>query len=249
MAALSDDLNSLKALVEAGASLTTRDVNHNTLLHRTVASPRASKAYAVAFYIMTKTTGYKLQSENDYGVSVIWYMLKNGYPLLTTFLLNCELDTDTLYPRKGNCLTAATLNDNFPPKMLRVLLRRVPNGLLPILLTHISAFAGTPLYTACTIVPLSSQNERIQILLDAGADIEHEGGDHGTPLMGACAAGRLSVVKFLVMKGANICYWKDGEVYSAFQMAKHFPEIRRWLLVGRYTDGPRLLTDGSSIQG
>ena len=249
LAAESDDLNSLKALVEAGAGLTTRDVGHNTLLHRTVASEGANKAYAVALYIMTKTTGYKLQSENVYGESIMASMLRYGYPLLTTFLLNSELDPDAFYPGKWNCLTAATLNGGFPPKMLRVLLRRVPNGLLPTLLTHRSPSAGTPLYTACTIAPLSTRNERIKILLDAGADIEHEGGDHGTPLMGACAAGRLSVVKLLVMKGANTCYWKDGEVYSAFQRAKHFPEIRRWLLVGRYTDGPRLLTDGGSIQG
>ena len=74
--------------------------------------------------------------------------------------------------------------------------------------------------------------------------MEHE--EDCTPLMGLCAAGRLSVVKFLVMKGANIFCLKEGEVYSAFQKAKHFPEIRQWLLDGRCTDGPRLLTDGSS---
>lgn len=245
MAASSNDLNSLKALVEAGADLAVRDERHRTLLHRSI----MYTAYAVALYIMTETTGYKLQSEDAGGESVLMYMLRYGRPLLTTFLLNSELDPDAFHSGKYNVLTAATVNPNFPPKMLRVLLRRLPNGLLPTLLAHRSLVEGTPLYTACISAPRSSQNERIQILLDAGADIEHEGGDHGTALMGACAAGRLSVVKLLVMKGANICYLKEGEVYSAFQKAKYFPEIRQWLLVGRYTDGPRLLTDGSSIQG
>ena len=243
MAALSNDLNSLKALVEAGAGLASKNVFYNTLLHRTV----VSKAYTVALYIMTKTTRYKLQSENVFGESVIVLMLRYGHPPLTTFLLNSELDPDAFHPGKCNVLTAATLNIDFPPKMLRVLLRRLPNGLLPTLLTHRSLVGGTPLYAACTAAPRSSRNERIQILLDAGADMDHEGGDYGTPLMGACAAGRLPAVKLLVMKGAHMCYLKDGEVYSAFQAAKHFPEIRRWLLVGRYTDGPRLLTDGSSV--
>lgn len=245
MTALSNDLNSLKALVEAGADLAVRDVYDHTLLHCII----YKDAYAAALYIMTETTGYKLQSENAHGESVMVYMLQYGHPRLTTFLLNSELDPDAFYPGKCNVLTAATRNVNFPPKMLRALLRRLPNGLLPTLLTHRSPFGGTPLYAACTAAPPSSRNEGIQILLDAGADMELEGGNHGTALMGACAAGRLSVVKLLVMKGANICYSKDGQVYSAFQTAKHFPEIRQWLLVGRYTDGPGLLTDGSSIQG
>ena len=245
LAASSNDLKSLKALVEAGGDLALTDVHYNTLLHRAV----RSKAYTVALYIMTKTTSYKLQSEDVAGESVIVLMLRYGCPPLTTFLLNSELSPDAFRPGRCNVLTAATLNIDFPPKMLRVLLRRLPNGLLPILLTHRSLIGGTPLYAACTAAPPSSRIEKIQIFLDAGADIDYEGGDCGTPLMGACAAGRLSVVKLLVMKGANICYLKDGEVYSAFEMAKHFPEIRQWLLVGRYTDGPRLLTDGSSIRG
>lgn len=245
MTALRNDLNSLKALVEAGADLAVRDVYHHTLLHYVI----DNHAYAVALYIMTETTSFKLQSENVFGVSAIVYMLQYGHPRLTTFLLNSELDPEAFYPGKSNVLTAATLNVNFPPKMLRVLLRRLPNGLLPTLLTHRSLIGGTPLYAACTAAPPSLQNERIQILLDAGADMELEGGYHGTALMGACAAGRLSVVKLLVMKGANICYLKDGQIHSAFEKAKHFPEIRQWLLVGRYTDDPRLLTDGSSTQG
>ena len=80
------------------------------------------------------------------------------------------------------------------------------------------------------------------MLLGAGAQVELEGGDHGTPPMGACAAGRLTAVKILVSKGANISYKKEGETVSALDAAKHFPDVKRWLLVGRYIEGPRLLT-------
>ena len=64
--------------------------------------------------------------------------------------------------------------------------------------------------------------------------------------MGACATGRLSAVKVLVSKGAKIYYTKDGSTISALDKAKHFPKITRWLLVGRYIEGPRLLTRNDS---
>lgn len=133
-------------------------------------------------------------------------MLQYGYPQLTKFLLNSELEPDAFHPGKYNVVTAATLIIDFRQKMLRALIRRLPNGLLPTPLPHRSLLGGTPPYAACTGAPPSSPNEGIQILLDAGADIEHEEGNHGTPPMGACTAGRLSVIRLLVMKSANICY-------------------------------------------
>lgn len=61
MAASDNHLNSLKALVEAGADLALRCVYHHTLMHRTVVNQYwhrsgANKSYAVALYIMRKTT-------------------------------------------------------------------------------------------------------------------------------------------------------------------------------------------------
>ena len=51
---------------------------------------------------------------------------------------------------------------------------------------------------------MSLQNTVISLLLDAGAELEIEGGPYSTPLMGACAVGRLEAVKLLVRKGAKI---------------------------------------------
>lgn len=64
----------------------------------------------------------------------------------------------------------------------------------------------------------------------------------GTPLMAACATGRDAAVKSLIARGARTSYVKDGEVYSAFTAAKYHPPVRRWLLVGRFQEGPKLLT-------
>lgn len=88
----------------------------------------------------------------------------------------------------------------------------------------------TPLYGAacggaCNI---------IDIFLAYGADLEVEGGEHGTPLMVAAVAGRTEVVKHLVRKGARICYSKDDEIVSAIRKARDHAEIKQWLLVGRF---------------
>ena len=123
-----------------------------------------------------------------------------------------------------------------------MLFKRVPRGKLSEVFSHQDLISGTPLYAVSTTNASSFQQERIQFLLDAGANLETEGGEHGTALMGACAAGRFEAVKILVQKGAKMVYSKDGRVYSSLRAANHFPEIIRWLLVGRHSDGHRLLT-------
>lgn len=82
------------------------------------------------------------------------------------------------------------------------------------------------------------------MLLNAGADLDLVGGDYGTPLMGACATGRLGVVRRLVSKGARTSYTEDGKLFSVLSAAKHYPKITRWLLVGRFVEGPLLIENG-----
>ena len=72
-----------------------------------------------------------------------------------------------------------------------------------------------------------------------------DGGAEGTPLMGACKAGRLGVVKYLVRHGAILNYEKHGVPVSAFDKAASYPKIQRWLLVERFTE-QRLILDGET---
>ncbi|KAI4240286.1 MAG: hypothetical protein L6R40_005222 [Gallowayella cf. fulva] len=65
---------------------------------------------------------------------------------------------------------------------------------------------------------------KMRLLLDWGASIELEGSTHGTPLMAACASGRLAAVKLLIARGAKISYVKDGQLFSAFLAANYHPE-------------------------
>lgn len=125
---------------------------------------------------------------------------------------------------------------NFTLTQLRMLLRRLPGDMVPLLLGH-RGRSGTPLFVAIAMADIG----KMRLLLDWGASIELEGSTHGTPLMAACASGRLAAVKLLIARGAKISYVKDGQLFSAFLAANYHPEVRRWLLVGRFMEGPKLL--------
>jgi ankyrin repeat protein len=71
-------------------------------------------------------------------------------------------------------------------------------------------------------------------LLEVGPDIEHEGCEHGTALMAACAAGQLQAVILLVRRGARLVYTSGNKTTSALLLALPFPDIVDWLLVGRF---------------
>ena len=59
--------------------------------------------------------------------------------------------------------------------------------------------------------------------------------------MGACKAGRLEVVKYLVRNGALLSYEKSGVRVCAFSKAASYPKIQRWLLVERFTEQRMIL--------
>ena len=147
---------------------------------------------------------------------------------------------DIYVPQKRNVLVSVVKMNN--PALLKLLLRRLPKELIPTLLAHRDQDWGTLLYVAAT----QPAEKTIHMLLDAGADLELEGGEHGTPLLGACAAGRLSIVKVLVLKGARTSYAKEGEVFSALLAARNHGQITRWLLVGRFLEGPLLIENGKT---
>ena len=161
-----------------------------------------------------------------------------AHPPYQTFLLNLAPNPSVYEPHQINIITATVDTNN--PVNLKRLLRRLPRPLIPRLLAHRDLFGRTPLYTAATC----PSEKVIDMLLDAGADLELQGGDHGTPLMGACAAGRLGVVKALVRRGARTSYTKDGQLFSALSTARLHPKVTRWLLVGRFMEGPLSIEDG-----
>ena len=237
-------LAAVQALVKGGAELTLQDDEGMTAVHKAVygALDSATSAYSRFFGVIVFLT-HNMKELDVFAESKFWSPMSESsgwaYPPYQSFLLNLAPDPSVYEPHQSNIMSAAVwIND---PLDLKRLLRRLPRPLIPTLLAHRALVCGTPLYSAATC----PSEKVIDMLLDAGADLDLVGGDHGTPLMGACATGRLGVVKALVRKGARTSYTEDGELFSVLSAAKHHPKITRWLLVGRFAEGPLLIEGGS----
>lgn len=241
-ATLSGSLSSVKALVEGGANMQMRDMYQDTPLHNAA----ESNSLEVFIYLLTIYTGKFLGRPNDFGVTALEFVFEYGAVDLVTFILNFAPPCDAYVPDQFNVLMAALYNSKMSVAHFRELLKRLPQDLLPRILNHQTRY-GTPLKTACISAVPQIQIAMIEMLLDAGADLEVESGEHGTPLMAACAAGKLAVVKFLVSKGAKMSYIMDGVAFNVFHAANSQPAVMRWLLVGRYTEGPELLGGISNV--
>ena len=236
VAASAGFLQPIQALVQGGADLTLQDQDCYTALHHA-----ASSGYLdIISFLNTNMEEYALNAETLLGESVLSMIACWTYGSYSSFFLNLAPNPSIYEPRKSNVLTAvAGTND---PAHLKKVLRLLAKELVPRLLAHRAIDWGTPLYAAAT----KPAEKVIDMLLDAGAELELEGGEHGTPLMGACAAGRLGVVKTLVRKGAKTSYIKDDRVFSALSAAKHHKKVIRWLLVGRFMEGPLLIENGGN---
>ena len=94
----------------------------------------------------------------------------------------------------------------------------------------------TPLYYAAAKGLILA----VRFLLDAGAEIDKEGGPEGAALMAAARAGRLEAVRMLVDAGGKIVYNHEGVIRSAVEAARLHPKVVRWFLVERFTERRRL---------
>ena len=223
----------LQALIKRGADVLAKDPYENSLLH--VAANAGSVKVFCALYIDIEN--FNLAEKNKCGETALAlaYHYFRGHGLLTLLNLAPRYETYDL-----DVLACAATNPDITLPLVKMLLRRLPPDLIPKLLQHEDLIYGTPLYAACTYSP-HGQIAIIDLLLDAGAELEADGGQYGTALMSACTVGRLQAVKDLVRKGAMTTYLRQGQPFSALRAAKHFPDIIRWLLVGKFVGEPNLL--------
>ncbi|KAL8915758.1 MAG: hypothetical protein Q9172_006692 [Xanthocarpia lactea] len=233
-------LGPLPVLTARGADLQLRNRWHSTALHCAAA---ASRSLSVVQSLIMHGSKDGLGCENPEGYSPLSFILSEGSWHELLFILNLAPDTTVYAPHASNPLAAGVANPYMTPTLLKKFLSRLSEPIVSTLLGRRAKVEGTPLYAACTLTRPSQHEDMINTLLEASAGLELEGGDHGTPLMGACAAGRLAAVKILVSKGGKIHYERDGETVSALNKAKHFPDIVRWILVERFTKGPRRILD------
>ena len=225
-------VDSIHLLKRGGGDIGLRDIYGQTALSRAA----SVGAFEVFVYLMNTTDVNDLDEEDMLGLSILNRAICDGIQIPMVYLLNLAPPARVYEPRRNNILTEAV--EYRSSTDVKMLTRRIPNDILPRLLDYRAPSNGTPLYAAAVL----SRVVDLNLLLDVGAQLEVEGSEHGTPLMAACATGRLKAVKVLVARGARTSYVKDGQIYSAFLAAKHHPAVRRWLLVGRFMEGPKLLT-------
>jgi ankyrin repeat protein len=176
-----------------------------------------------------------LRQEDYYGNTLIHDIFDEGKANHISYLLNSGVDLTVCTDRIGSIF-------QFPLefKTLRRILRRFSPNTITKLVNFRVKHQGTPLYLSAT----GGHERNTELLIDAGALIELEGGEFGTPLMGACEAGRLQQVKVLVSRRAKLVYLNErSQMVSAIALAKHHPLLIRWLLVERHIEQLRICQD------
>lgn len=231
-AVLNGHVDSVRVLEKGGADTHLRNRYGKTVLHKAARSGAKNVLVSIS---MDPATRQDLDAENVLGQSFLFQAVrKPSIPM--SYLLNLALPAKAYEAREDNLLNGAI--EKRSTAEVKMLLRRVPTSLMLDLVNRRHYCTETPLFTAIRL----SKVDLITLLLEAGAQLELDGSAHGTALMMACATGRLAAVKVLVARGARTSYVNDdGLLFSAFAAAKNFPLIRRWLLVGRFLEGSKLL--------
>ena len=229
-AACNGHVDSVRLLIEGGADTHVRDRYCGTILHNLA---RSGAKDALVSLVGTATR-QDLDTEDIWGESFLYEAVRRK-PIPMNYLVSLALSARAYESRVGNILTAAI---GFRSTIeIKMFLRRIPTSLMPELVNRRDLYTETPLESVVRL----SKVDMIPILLDAGAQLELERPAYGTVLMMACATGRLAAVKLLVARGARTSYVTDGRVFSAFAAAKNHPLVQRWLLVGRFLEGPKLI--------
>lgn len=230
-----NNVAALRLLLKGGADIQLRTLPGQTALH--IAA--TCGATDVLAFLVTTTTERGLGAVECWGRSVLVEAIVRPSMFSMTYLLNIVPQAAVYESGRASILSAAVESRSIIE--VKMLLRRLPSDLLPRLLND-RDLIGTPLHIAAVM----SKVDTLKLLLDTGAQLEIEGSEYGTPLMAACATGRLAAVKVLVARGARTSYTKEGQFYGVLTAARHHPQVRRWLLVGRFLEGPRLLTYGEA---
>lgn len=228
LAASNGHLEILQDLKAHGADFKIRDIAGMQPLHV------AARSGAATVFSYLAIAGYDINSRDRFDVSPLHYALTGEPNPLTSFVLNNAFLPDELDSDWYGILHFGFGPDN--PSLLRRILKRLPKHVTAKLLDSQSVKC-TPLYLAAS----QGKCRIMKTLLDAGAQMDLEGGTCGTPLMAACALGRIDAVKMLVGVGARVCYVKDGILVTALDAAKYHSTIIRWLLVERFMEHPKLL--------
>ncbi|RBR18897.1 uncharacterized protein FIESC28_05819 [Fusarium coffeatum] len=229
-AALNDFIDVARLLVARGASLETRNVKGENVMH-------LSSVDSLRCFIYFHQQGCDVQAISLYGYTIFG---------TTDLRLRTYIQNARLIPYITSIDSINLISDSLQKlgtRMTRMLYRSFPRDGRTRLL---DSFRDKPPYFSplCLAISKEELHDALPWLLDEGIDIEREISEEGTAVMYACSIGRLEQVKILVRRGARLDYVDSmGMYHSAILSAKEYPEIIHWLLVERFQDQPKLASN------
>lgn len=115
--------------------------------------------------------------------------------------------------------------------------RALPIAVFKRIVNKTSLGSASPPCLAASV----SKADRVDALITMDTELDSEGCRYGSPLMAACAWGNLDAARVLVRAGALLCYVnEEGTLRNAISAATRHQNVIKWLLVGRYTDQPKI---------
>ncbi|KAH7179969.1 ankyrin repeat-containing domain protein [Fusarium flagelliforme] len=226
-AARHDLIHVARLLVERGASLETRNVREETVMH--ISSVKSLRCFIY----------FHQQRCDAEAISLHGYTIFHTHDLrIRTYILNARLIPHIDSINGKNLISDSLLL--FSTRMTRMLYRSFPKDGRNRLL---NSFRDRSPYLSplCLAISKEELHDTLPWLLDEVVDMEREISEEGTALMYACSLGRFEQIKILVRRGAHLDYVdSNGRYHSGILSARQYPDIIRWLLVGRFQDQPKL---------
>lgn len=210
----------LTALISHGADISARDISGENILDWALRC--ANPTETLPLLIQKNEVLTSLRTVNH--GTLAHDAMAHSSTALHNFVLDRVQDVEVESPLYGNLLNVACYNGHFDTA--KAIIAKVPKENLQQSVNNQSERSFTPLYAAT----YRNNLPMMKALIEAGADIEVEGGEFGTPLMVACAIGRMEAAQFLVGKGAKREYMtEEGKSRSAIRAAEWHPRLLAWL--------------------
>ncbi|KAK7963448.1 ankyrin repeat-containing domain protein [Apiospora saccharicola] len=229
----------VQSLVDAKAVLAVTDFSKRSPLHFAARMPWTIEDCRI--FATLSQRGLDIHSLDSMGWSALHAASKRSQ--FTSYLLNTDirLEDSKILPWKWTL----PLKDSEFSGFLRLARRKYRSEVLKRFINLSPSDAWSPLCLAAICDSLGVLDN----LLGIGAQLDSDGPPSGSALMVACEYGRKKSVTFLIRRGAALAYSSPSGFRSAHIAAQKFPDILRWLLVGRFIDQAKLQAAATTSDG
>ncbi|KAK8064209.1 hypothetical protein PG996_008861 [Apiospora saccharicola] len=229
----------VQSLVDAKAVLAVTDFSKRSPLHFAAGRPWTIEDCRI--FATLSQRGLDIHSLDSIGWSALH--LASERSQFTSYLLNTDIRLEDSKALPWTWVSVP--KDSEYSGFLRLARRKYRPEVLKRFINLSPSDAWSPLCLAATCDSLAVMDN----LLGIGAQLDSDGSPSGSALMVACEYGRKKSVTFLIRRGAALAYSSPSGFRSAHIAAQKFPDILRWLLVGRFIDQAKLQAAATTSDG